>query len=80
MKKFSQFTPRYSRMKIAVALLLMVTLLPSAHSQQGKISKSVKDSQPYKVEYLKKAAAGSPNVLLILLDDVGYGATVPLAD
>jgi arylsulfatase A-like enzyme len=75
MKKFSQFTPRYSRMKIAVALLLMVTLLPSAHSQQGKISKSVKDSQPYKVEYLKKAAAGSPNVLLILLDDVGYGAT-----
>ncbi|SKC83882.1 arylsulfatase [Ohtaekwangia koreensis] len=75
MKKFSQFTPRYTRLKIAVSLLLTVTLLPSAYSQQGKISKSVKDSQPYKVEYLKKAAAGSPNVLLILLDDVGYGAT-----
>jgi arylsulfatase A-like enzyme len=48
------------------------------HPQQkweGKISKSVKDSQPFKVEFLPKAPQGAPNILLILLDDVGFGAT-----
>nr|WP_293837096.1 arylsulfatase [uncultured Arsenicibacter sp.] len=42
---------------------------------KGKINISAKESTPYKIDYLKKAAAGSPNVLLILLDDVGYGAS-----
>jgi arylsulfatase A-like enzyme len=42
---------------------------------KGKISKSTRDSQPYKIDYLKKAPAGSPNIVWIILDDVGYGAT-----
>jgi len=29
------------------------------------------------IDFLKKAPAGSPNILLIILDDVGYGATSP---
>jgi arylsulfatase A-like enzyme len=41
---------------------------------KGKIAKSTKDSEPYKINYVKKAPEGAPNVLLILLDDVGYGA------
>jgi arylsulfatase len=55
--------------------------LSAAHGQQtnpewkGKISKSAKESEPYKVDYVKKASAGSPNIVWILLDDVGYGAS-----
>jgi hypothetical protein len=41
---------------------------------QGKIGRTVKDSTP---DFPKgvEAPAGSPNVLLILTDDVGFGAT-----
>ncbi len=42
---------------------------------KGKIEKSIQQSTPYKIDYVKKAAEGSPNVLLILLDDVGFGAS-----
>jgi arylsulfatase len=41
---------------------------------KGKVNKSWKESTPYKVEYAKKAPAGAPNIVWILLDDVGYGA------
>lgn len=43
---------------------------------KGTISKSVKESTPYQVELngIKKAPEGAPNVIWILLDDVGYGA------
>ncbi len=41
---------------------------------KGKVSKSVRDSEPYKIEFVRKAAPGSPNIVWILLDDVGYGA------
>ena len=64
---------------LALAALLLASL--SATSQQtpaewkGKISKSTRDSQPYKIDYIKKASAGSPNIVWIILDDVGYGAT-----
>jgi len=40
---------------------------------QGKIGQTYKDSQPDKIP-VTKAPAGAPNVLLILIDDVGYGA------
>lgn len=42
---------------------------------KGKIGKSLEESEPYKVEYRKNAPAGAPNVVWILLDDVGYGAS-----
>jgi arylsulfatase len=50
-----------------------------AQSQQetwnGKITKSTKTSIPYKIDYLKKAPPGAPNIIWILLDDVGFGAS-----
>src|SRR5262249_21627094 len=41
---------------------------------QGKIERTVKDSTP---DFPKsvEAPAGAPNILLILTDDVGFGAT-----
>ena len=44
---------------------------------KGKIGKSLDESQPYKIEYVKKAPTGAPNVVWILLDDVGFGAISP---
>ena len=40
---------------------------------KGHIGRTYKDSQPDKIP-LTKAPAGAPNVLVILIDDVGYGA------
>ena len=62
----------------AIAFFLAVALSSTAQDEKdwnGKIEKSIQKSTPYKIEYVKKAAAGSPNVLLILLDDVGFGAS-----
>eukprot|EP01137_Pigoraptor_chileana_P030272 Opistho-2@16617 len=60
----------------AVLLTSANNLFAQAEQEwKGKITKSHKTSTPYKVDYLKKAKAGSPNVVVILLDDVGYGAT-----
>jgi len=56
---------------IGIYTLVWAQTLPE---WKGKITHSVKGSEPYKLEYVKKAPANSPNVLLILLDDVGYGA------
>jgi arylsulfatase len=73
------FSYTYAAKPLALAALLLASL--SATSQQtpaewkGKISKSTRDSQPYKIDYIKKAPAGSPNIVWIILDDVGYGAT-----
>src|SRR6516165_884700 len=41
---------------------------------QGKIERTVKDSTPDFPKSIE-APAGAPNVLLILTDDVGFGAT-----
>ncbi len=40
---------------------------------KGKIGRTYKDSQPDKIP-LTKAPEGAPNVLVVLIDDVGYGA------
>lgn len=72
---------RITGSKLLSAALLSGIMLPAAYGQnvypewKGKINKSAQESTPYKIDYVKKAAAGSPNVVLILLDDVGYGAT-----
>lgn len=68
---------------VAGKALLLLGLLAGQLSAQnitpsgwnGKIAHSAKESTPTKQEYIQKAPAGAPNVLLILLDDVGYGAT-----
>jgi arylsulfatase A-like enzyme len=42
---------------------------------KGKIAKNAQEATPYQIDFNKQAPAGSPNVVLILLDDVGFGAT-----
>ena len=50
------------------------TVLPAPEPPfKGNIGRTYKDSQPDKIQ-LTKAPAGAPNVLMILIDDVGYGA------
>jgi arylsulfatase A-like enzyme len=75
------FTKKYSR-KIMTAALAASVLFPMTSPAQtvpdqwkGKISKSLRDSEGYKIDYVKKAPAGAPNVIWILLDDVGFGAS-----
>lgn len=72
------FTVRNRGLITMIALLLTgaVTYAQSPDLEwKGKISKSAKNSQPYHIEFLKQAPQGAPNILWILLDDVGYGAT-----
>jgi arylsulfatase len=69
-----------SMLRVAVAILFGFSFAPALFGQlqlpqadpafTGKIGETYKDSQP---DYPKsiRAAQGSPNVLLILLDDVG---------
>lgn len=42
---------------------------------QGKIAKTLTESEPAKTEYNKKAPQGAPNVVWILIDDAGFGAS-----
>lgn len=72
----------WKKLVYAFSLVAAGSLANAAFAQQqpdqswkGKISKSAKDSQPYKIDYLKKSPEGAPNIVWILLDDVGYGAT-----
>lgn len=62
---------------VSLGLLATGVSLPSIAQQEqwkGKIAHSVKESTPYKIDYLKHAPEGAPNIVWILLDDVGYGA------
>src|SRR5512133_3178246 len=69
----------WRRSLVALAILLGA-MAPQARAEtsgtwKGTIRKSVKDSKPHAVEFAKKAPEGAPNIIWILLDDVGYGAT-----
>jgi len=49
------------------------TVLPKPDPPfKGKIGRTYKDSQPDKIP-VSKAPAGAPNVLVVLIDDCGYG-------
>jgi len=64
---------------VAVGLALVVVaraqeVLPRPDPPfKGKIAETYKDSQPDPIA-VTKAPAGAPNVLIVLIDDVGYGA------
>jgi arylsulfatase len=47
---------------------------PSSHFT-GKLGVSVEESQKFQPDYELKAAAGAPNVVLIMLDDVGFSTS-----
>ncbi|MDB5274008.1 MAG: arylsulfatase [Chitinophagaceae bacterium] len=64
----------------SIVLSLLLSGISISYAQQtpewkGKIAKNAAEAVPYKIEYNKKAPAGAPNVVLILIDDVGFGAT-----
>ncbi|MDB5273989.1 MAG: Arylsulfatase [Chitinophagaceae bacterium] len=64
---------------LAVGLLLVSTAVQAQHDPvqpfQGKIGKTLPETQQAWPEHYKKAPAGAPNVVWILLDDIGFGAT-----
>src|SRR5258706_11976444 len=47
---------------------------PSDQSYQGVIGKTLNDSKEWWAQPAK-APAGSPNIIWIILDDIGFGAT-----
>lgn len=72
---------RSSRVSLALGVALLCiglnAVAQNSPSQpfQGKIGTTLKESTPYHIEYNKKALEGSPNVVWILIDDAGFGAT-----
>lgn len=61
-------------MKTTLRIVLMYWLL-SGTVLIAQPSKSWKNTPPVKTAFVQQAKPGSPNILWILLDDVGYGAT-----
>lgn len=68
--------------KISAVMLaggLAIQPVLAQHSPQqpwnGKAGKTLQESTPFRIEYNKKAAKGAPNVVWILIDDAGFGAT-----
>ncbi|HEX8548463.1 MAG TPA: arylsulfatase [Cytophagaceae bacterium] len=63
----------------SVFILAGLPLALAQHSPQqewkGKIGNTLKESTPYKIEYNQKAAPDAPNIVWILIDDAGFGAT-----
>lgn len=62
-----------------VALLALTTVSYAQHSPQqpwkGKAATTLKESTPYRITYNPQAPEDAPNVLWILIDDAGFGAT-----
>lgn len=71
--------------KYSIALFFILLIMPAAnsiyaqHSPQqefkGTMGKTLGESTPYKINYNPTAQAGAPNVIWILIDDAGFGAT-----
>jgi hypothetical protein len=88
MKTRQQFVSLILLTLLAALSLALAAMFAAAGAQevlprpeapfQGKIGRTLKDSKP---DFPKavEAPKGAPNVLLILTDDVGFGASAPLA-
>ena len=72
--------------KIRYSLLAAaVSLIPGLSNAQhdplpvwsGKAEKTLAESTPFKTERAVKVPDGAPNVVCILLDDVGFGTISP---
>ncbi|MEI6949058.1 arylsulfatase [Paraflavisolibacter sp. H34] len=69
----------YTRHKMALVGLSLAALTASAQHDPtppfgGKIAKTAAETRQW-LPQRKKAPAGAPNIVYIILDDVGYGAT-----
>lgn len=63
-----------SRIAIATSLGLVVTAVAIGQQQQPTIGKTYAESREGQKPPVPKAKEGAPNVIWILLDDVGFGA------
>ena len=68
--------------KTYAPLIIMIAAIQVGHTQhspqqpfKGVIGKTLEASVPYKIEYNKQASPDAPNVVWILIDDAGFGAT-----
>jgi arylsulfatase A-like enzyme len=66
-----------ARMAASACLLSIAAFAQYSPEQpwKGKIGGTFNESTPFRIEYNKKAKPGSPNVIWILIDDAGFGAT-----
>ena len=64
---------------LSAFVLLIIASAKAQHSPQqvwkGKAGTTLNESVPFKINYNKKAPQGAPNVIWILIDDAGFGAT-----
>lgn len=68
--------PLFTLTALAAALSLVGNVSAEQPAYQGKIGRTLADSKEWWPEPVK-ASAGAPNVVWILLDDVGFGAASP---
>ena len=73
---------RFTTKKVYTSLIIIIAVIQAGYAQyspqqpfKGVMGKTLEESVPYKIEYNKKAAPGAPNVVWILIDDAGFGAT-----
>ena len=64
-------------LQVALAFVAFSSLAQYSPQQpfNGKIEKTLVESTPGKTVFNKKALEGSPNIVWILIDDAGFGAT-----
>ncbi|MEJ1238700.1 arylsulfatase [Chryseolinea sp. T2] len=65
-----------------ISAICMISIALNASAQhsprqdwKGKTGNTLRESIPYHINYNKEASEGAPNVLWILIDDAGFGAT-----
>lgn len=65
--------------RLAASACLVSFVATAQHSPEqpwkGKTGKTLNESTPFRIEYNQKAKPGAPNVIWILIDDAGFGAT-----
>lgn len=71
-----------NKLKVATAVITgaisVTSALAQTSSQQpwkGSIKPTLQESTSFKIDHNKKAPKGAPNVIWILIDDAGFGAT-----
>ncbi|MBC7390085.1 MAG: sulfatase-like hydrolase/transferase, partial [Opitutaceae bacterium] len=77
MRKFKTKSKVMTTALVAVGFVVGFAQSDIDKTWKGKIGKSLSESESYPIEYVKKAPKGAPNIVWILLDDVGFGAISP---
>lgn len=72
----------YNSFALVYIVLLSVVSARAQYSPtptfQGKIGKTISETEEWYPRVHPQATKGAPNVLWILIDDIGYGATTIL--